>query len=336
MFFNRQPKETPDELANRLDREGRVAELEKELQRYTPGTLSAKEKESYYHIWGITAFQRGDRPTAFERFKEGLKQCPDSAAIRFSLGQEHEERGEIDEMLACFDGCSFPAVSSHYMLAAARYAYLWGHPANGVAYLKPIFEAYFKLGIADDHFVYVRGLPFFSQTWSYFVTFAWMQGSYDATDEFLRRAKSKLSDYDFDQLSHFYEAHKRSDYSGYAAEIAKDLETHDGRFPSGYQRVQLAALNAVIRSDADAAIAELQHVTLADNDFPWLKDVMLVHIARSYWKAGRHDEESAERTSFLEHQKMLFEPDHAFNFAFLDYQDELRKIYQSKAFAKGS
>jgi hypothetical protein len=329
MFFNRQPKESPDELANRLQKEGRIDQLEKELQRYSPGKLGAKDRESYYHLWGIAALQRGDRAIAFDRFKEGQKYCSESAPIRFSLGQEHEARGEIGEMLACFDGCTFPAVSSHHMLVAARYAYLWGHPAKGVAYLKPIADAYFQLGIADDHFVYVRGLPFFGLTWSYLVAFAWMQASYEATDEFLSRSKATLSDYDFDRLGRFYEAHKRSDYSEYAAELAKDLETRDARFPSGYQRVQLSALKAVNGIDPDAAVAALQSIELAESDFPWLRDVILLHTARCYWRAGRPDEETVERARFLDRQKLLFEPDHAFGFAFLDYQEELRPVYQS-------
>lgn len=327
MFFSRQPKESPDEMANRLQKEGKIDHLEAELKRYKPNKLGAKEKESFYHLWGIAAFQRNDRQAAFERFKEGYKECPNSAQIRFSLGQEYEGRGEIDEMFACFDGCSFPAVSSQFMLAAARYAYLWGRPAKGIEYLGPIADSYFQLGIADDHFVYVRGLPFFSQTWSYLASFAWMMDSYDNADEFLARAREKLSDYEFDRLGHFYEAHKRSDYSEYIARLSKELETHDARLPSGCQRVQLASLRAVDSEDPETAITALHDVILADNDFPWLRDVILIHTARTLWKGGRAD--AAERSKFLERQRLLFEPDHAFGFAFLDYQEELRSIYQS-------
>lgn len=336
MLFHRQRKESPDELANRLQKEGRLDLLEKELEQYDPSQLAPKEKESFYHIWGITAFQRGDRSTAFARFKEGLKECPHSQSIRFSLGQEHEARGEINEMFACFDGCHFPSVSSPFMMAAARYAYLWGNPAKGIRYLTPIAEAYFKLGIADDHFVYMRGLPFFSQTWSYLVTFAWMQSSYDITDQLLKRSKSKLSEYDFDQLGRFYESHKQNDYSDSIAALTKDLESRDKRFPSGYHRVKLAALQAVGIHEPDTAISLLQNVTLADNDFPWLKDIILIHTARCHWKAGRTAEETALRSKFLERQKMLFEPDHALNFSFLDYQETLRPLYQTSRKANGS
>jgi hypothetical protein len=329
MIFSRQTKETPDELANRLQREGRISLLETELQRYDPQMLGPKEKVSFYHLWGITAFQRGDRSAAFIRFKQGLKECPDSVEIRFSLGQEHEARGEVDQMFACFDGCTFPKVSSQFMMAAARYAYIWGHPEKGQRYLAPIVDAYFQLGIADDHFVYVRGLPFFGQTWSYLVAFAWMSRSYDTIDDLLARSKSKLSDYDFERLGFFYECHKRSDYAAYAERLAKELQGHDSRFPSGYQRTQLTMLRAVQACDAASAVAQLDGVKLANNDFPWLADIVLIHKARLAWKTGQRGAEAAERSRFMERQKMLFEPDHAYGFAFLDYQEELRPLYQS-------
>ncbi len=113
MFFNRQPKESPDELANRLQREGKITDLERELQRYSIYNLSHKDKESYFHLWGITAFQRQDRAEAFRRFKEGLEVCPDSQNLLFSLGQEYEHRREIDKMFDCFDRVRFPRLLQH-------------------------------------------------------------------------------------------------------------------------------------------------------------------------------------------------------------------------------
>jgi hypothetical protein len=328
MIFSRPPKETPDELANRLQREGRIDQLELELQRYKPGKLGPKDRASFYHLWGITAFRRGDRTTAFQRFQQGLHECPDSADIRFSLGQEHEARREIDQMFVCFDGCVFPKVSSAHALAAARYAYLWGDATRGTKYLVPIADAYFRLRIADDHFVYVRGLPFFGQTWSYLVAFAWMSCSYAATDELLERCKTKLSDYDFDRLGFFYECHKRSDYSTYADRLAQELQELDPQFPSGYRRTQLVALRTAQSTDTASAIAQLENIQLAENDFPWLRDVALVHKARLFWRAGNEDLEAISRSQFMAKQRMLFEPDHAYAFAFLDYQERLRPRYQ--------
>jgi tetratricopeptide (TPR) repeat protein len=331
MFFKRQPKESPDELANRLQREGRIEQLEQELGKYSPRKLGPKDRESYYHLWGITAFRRGDRPTAFARFKQGLEACPDSAVIRFALGQEYEFRRQTDEMFACFDACTFPHLWSRYVLAAARYAYLWGRPEKGVAYLQPIADAYFELRIADDHFVYVRGLPFFAQTWSYLVAFAWMQNSYDSTDELLARAKARLSDYDFEPLETFYIGHKQSDYTSYIVELDDRLKKHDSRFPTGYLRTQLAALRVVQERDPEMGLSEFDNIVLAKNDFAWLAEIALAHKARAYWKSNRIDEEQRTRTEFVRRQPLLFEPDHAFVFAFLDYQERLRAMYQSSS-----
>jgi hypothetical protein len=329
MIFGGQPKETPDELANRLQREGRVDQLEKELRRYKPGKLSPKDKASFYHLWGITAFRRGDRATAFERFKKGVHECPDSAQIRFSLGQEHEARREIEQMFACFDSCSFPNVPSSYVLAAARYAYLWGDADRGTKYVAPIADAYFQLGSVDDHFVYVRGLPFFSQTWSYLVAFAWMSRSYVATDDLLKRCKSKLHEGDFDKLGLFYECHKQTDYGPYVEALTEELRAHDPRFPSGYQRTQLVALRVAQSTDTASGLSQLADIDLAENDFPWLSDVALIHKARLLWKAGNENLEAPTRLQFMAKQKLLFEPDHAYAFAFLDYQERLRPRYQA-------
>ena len=57
---------------------------------------------------------------------------------------------------------------SNYTLVTARYAYLWGRPDKGAEYLQPIVDAYFDLGIVDDNFLYMRGMPFFSETcWAF-------------------------------------------------------------------------------------------------------------------------------------------------------------------------
>jgi hypothetical protein len=338
IFFNRkskdQPrpesKESPDELANRLQREGRVADLEKELQKYSPADLSAKDRESYYHLWGITAFQRQDRAEAFRRFKLGFESCPDSQPLLFSIGQEHEHRREVDRMFECFDRCSFPTCSSAFMLAAARYAYLWNRPNKGTKYIRPIAEAYFKLGIADDHFVYVRGLPFFGQTWTYLVAFAALQGGFSETDDYLNRAAQKLSGYDFDPTRRFYDCVKKDDYAPAIADLEARLAKWDARFPSGYTRTQLAALKARSAKEAPSALLSLQNIPLAPNDFPWLADILTIHRAWAFRRGGDTEAEAAEVDRFLARQTMLFEPDHAVAFAFLPYQEYLKLRYQHR------
>jgi hypothetical protein len=325
-------RETPDQLANRLQREGGIDQLEENLKQYDPAKLGPKERESYHHIWGITAFRRGDRAEAFRRFKEGLASFPDSQVLLFSLGQEYEWRREIDQMLACFDRCSFPQLGGNYVMAMARYAYLWDRPAEGAKFLQSIKDAYFKLGIVDDNFLYMRRLPFFGQTWSYLVAFAWMKKDFSMADEFLVSAKARLAEYNYDALESFYRCLKANDYGLEIQRLQNELRTQDKRFPAGYQQTKLAALQALSNRDPVQVAAILDAVAFESHDFPWLSDVVLVHRARSFWVAGNSAAEKPPRDSFLAKQKLLFEPDHAANFAFLDYQETLKPLYQTHAY----
>ena len=134
--------------------------------------LRPDELESWHHIWGILAFQRGDHRTALARFEEGLRACPSSALIRFSIGQEHVLLGEAEPGFREFDRLLFPAVPRAYALTAARYAYLWNETISRAAIRRRFLLVDHTLGITDYYFVYVRGLPFFGQTWAYLAAFA--------------------------------------------------------------------------------------------------------------------------------------------------------------------
>jgi hypothetical protein len=183
-WLQKNRKNRIDELANRLAREGKADQIERELERFDPKELKGPERESWFHLWGITAFRRGDRSTAFARFRAAREACPTSSVIAFSLGQEHEARGEPALMFELFDACRFPKVPASHALVQARYAYLWDDLSRAESYIEPIFEAYWSLGIVDDTFLYIRGLPFFTQTWAYLAAFLELGGS-------ARRARSE-------------------------------------------------------------------------------------------------------------------------------------------------
>jgi hypothetical protein len=327
-FFSRQPKESPDELANRLQREGKIDQLETELQRYSATRLPAKDRESWFHLWGIAAFQRRDRAMAFRRFKEGLEACPGSENLLFALGQEYEHRGEIDRMFECFDRCSFPNVPAKFMLAAARYAYLWNRPDKGAAYVDPIAETYFKLRVVDDNFLYMRGMPFFSQTWEYLVAFAWLRKDFRPTDDYIKRAAEQLTDYDFPAARRFYECVKTGDYASEIEGLEARLKEWPSVVPSGYLRVKVAVLKALGAVNIADARAALEEVRLATNDFPWLVDVLTIHRAWAHRRAGDAEGEAGEVERFFARQPLLFEPDHAISFGFLPYQETLKPRYQ--------
>ena len=320
--------ETVDQAVERLFKENRVGEIENELRKYSPDKLRGKEKETWHLYWGISAFQRGDRQEAFRRFEKGHEECPDSHQIAFSLGQEYEAKADPEKMVALFKTCSFPNISAQHLLAASRYCYLWDLPDDGMRFLDPIRGAYFQIGIADDHFVYVRGLPFFGQTWSYILCFCILKDDFTAIDDFTSRAREKLSDYDFDHLTPTLRCYKAHSFQEKIDELERHLQNADQRFPQGYQRTQLACLRASSLDDSSKAEECLNTVTLTEKDFKWLADVILIHRARLAEKKGDSERASVLVGEFMSKQPLLFEPDHAVNFGFLDYQEALKKKYR--------
>src|SRR4051794_16572100 len=78
-----------DELVTVLQREGRIGDLERELEKLDKLKLSQSELESWWHIYGIAAFRAGRQNEATARFEEAYRRFPKSPHIRFSLGQQY-------------------------------------------------------------------------------------------------------------------------------------------------------------------------------------------------------------------------------------------------------
>jgi hypothetical protein len=319
-----------EEAVQRLLKLGRVTEVESELQKFRPSRLSGKQRESWYLYWGIAAFRRGDRAEAFARFSEGHDACPRSEQIAFSLGQEYEARGEPDRMLKLFKACTFPRVSAQRLLTAARYCYLWNMLDHASGFLEPIRAAYFQLGIADDHFLFMRGLPFFGQTWSCFLCFSVVQGDLTNVEKLTVAARQKLKDFGFSHLEVMLRCYRNRSFSEKIEALADDLRNTDPNVPQGYSKTQLACLRAVATQDPVEAGQHLDAVSLGAQDFSWLGDVLLVHRAWLAGRANRNEEEERLLNQFFTKQPLLLEPDHAANFALIPYQEKLKIRYQSQ------
>ena len=298
--------------------------IEDALRKFNPSRLDAKEKETWHFYWGATAFRRGDRPEAFRRFSEAFSHCPESERIRFSLGQEYEAEGKPEKMAELFRSCHFPDISSRHLLTASRYCYLWNRIDDAIYFLGPIFEAYFNLRVADDNFLYMRGLPFFGETWSYFLCYSILQKDFQELKALTQRAQGELSDYDLDRLLLYLECWESGDFDAKIQQLEMSLSDTDPRFPSGYQQVQLVSLKSLRQPSGDTLAA----VRLSERDFPWLADVLLIHEARLAHVAGDELKENELVDTFFQRQPLLFEPDHAANFALVNYQENLKPRYQ--------
>jgi len=307
-----------DELANRLQSDGKADTLEDALRELDPNSLSGAERESWYHLWGITAFRRGDRVEAFARFVAARAAIPESSQIAFSLAQEHEYRGEPNQMFELFDDHRFPTIPASYAFAQARYAYLWNDFDRGLRHVEPILQAQFNFKIADDMLLHMRGMPFFSQTWGYLAAFYELKGDLGLAVQLTHDAKHKLIDYDVSEHERLLTAVRTSDYSQFAAEPRRG---------TAYERTRAAVLLAQHLPTPEESHRALDDVQLNDDDFPWLADILLLERAEI---AHRHslsaEEDLLER--FLGRQSLLFEPDHAFNFRLRPYQETLKERYQ--------
>jgi len=280
---------------------------------------------------GIEAMRRGDTDLALKKFQEATLLFPDSQMIRFSLAQEQLSRGEVENAFQNFDLCSFPNLPAIWTLAQARYAYLWNFTERGLSCIRPIFKAYFDLKIADDHFLYTRGLPFFGQTWNYMVCFAWMKRDFSEAKQIINDAAKKLTDYDFEGQKNFLTCVENSNFVPFAEKVRSSIQEYSKQnWPVSFQAMQLAGLGVDVERDFSSAETAIRSIQLKQNDFPWLEDVRTILLAKLNHKYGRPDEEK-HKQQFLQKQKLLFEPDHVVSFFLLEYQELLKQDYQKSA-----
>ncbi len=323
-------KNTVEELANRLAKEGTTPALEAELARLGPKRLKGEELEAWHHLWGVAAFRRGDRAAALQRFQEAHRQFPSSGLIAFSLAQEYEFAGRIPEMFALFDRFRFPSLPASHALAQARYAYLWSETSRAIEFTLPILDVYRQLRIVDDNFLYMRRLPFFSVTWGTLGAFYTLRNDLPAFLSLTNDLASRLQDYDFAGILSFLRAAMENDFSGYISSLEEYRKAYEARgIPSGLLAMKAAVL--ATRKAANPALAQrdLDSVKLTDQDFGWLEDIRLLAGIDILTGHGQVSPPHALVTDFLRRQPLLFEPNHAFDFQLITIQEALKPTYQS-------
>ena len=314
-----------DALANNLAKAGGADRIEGALDAFDLSSATEEEKESWYHLRGITAYQRGDREEAHRRFLIARDHYPRSPMIAFSLGQEEEFVGNLDRAFELFHEVRFPGAPANFVLAAARYAYLWNRLSDGLTFLESIFAAYEKVGILDDHYLYVRGLPFFSSTWLTAATLHRLQGTIDVLRRRTEAWSKTLRDYDFGALL----AALDLDPGRRRAELERRIREWEGKkWPTGFARVELAVLESQAADSLASAEAALTRVTLGEHDHGWLADILLLASCAARERFGAPDEECISR--FLQRQQYLFEPEHVFRFHLVEYQERLKPRYRAR------
>lgn len=307
---------------------GAFEEVFSGLTRFEKERLDAAELLAWYELRGAAAYRLGRRMEARRAFEEGVGRLPDAGTLRFGLGQEFEALGDIAGARREWEHVSLTNATAQHLLTIARYLYLWDHPKDARRTLTPIFDAYYRVKIMDDTFLYIRGLPFYATTFETFAACAVLEGDVAIALAELDRATKQLSDYDFGSLREIALAHQSGDWQRVLASDENAIAKWGTRFPSGMPRVRRAAILSRIAPSLATAIAAIDEVHLAPNDFAWLEDVRTLLRAEAAHRFADALLEQRHLATFLERQAMLFEPHWAFDFGFLRYQETLKAGYQ--------
>jgi hypothetical protein len=214
----------------------------------------------------------------------------------------------------------------------ARYYYLWNRGEQGQVVMQAIFDRYYDLKIADDMFLYMRGLPMFDEAFGYRATFARLSGKVDQARWELARARSDLSDLGVERLELDLEATASGNWAPVLVDLERVLKSVDAQMPTGQLRMKRAILRCRAvppHNFPPASLAELDAVRLTPADHPWLADIRTLAKAELYHRFDMPDREQQALAEFWPRQPMLFEPNHAFYFGFIDYQETLKPHYQS-------
>ena len=186
-------------------------------------------------------------------------------------------------------------------------------------------------------FLYMRGLPMFDESFGYRATFARLAGKLDHARLELVRARSELSDLDVDRRSLDLEATATGNWEPVVADLEVRLGSLDARMPTGQLRMKRAVLRCRAmfppplagEGRVGAAIAELDAVHLETDDHAWLADIRTLARAEMYHRFDMTDREHEALAEFWPRQPLLFEPNHAFTFGLIDYQETLKPRYQA-------
>jgi hypothetical protein len=169
----------------------------------------------------------------------------------------------------------------------------------------------------------------FDESFGYRATFARLAGKLDQARFELARARSELSDLTVEDHELNLEATATGNWQPVLAHLESLLQSLDPRVPTGQLRMKRAVLRGRAAPTVETGLAELDAVQLTADDHAWLEDIRTLARGELFHRFDTPDREQAALSEFWPRQAMLFEPNHAFNFGFIDYQETLKPHYQS-------
>ena len=293
------------------------ARLGTELDQVDLRSLSSEEKELWFRVRGTVEFRTGNRQKAIEFYQQGLEAFPTSPVLLFSCAQEYESRGLFEQAKPLFLRVDLREAGSQYTLEIARYLYLWNFLKEAQSAIQWIFDAYYEQGIADDNYLHMRNLPFYSVSFGHRATYAVLLGRpHDAVSE-LERSKRDLDDLDIGAVEPALKSSISGDRTPLLKHLTDRLSTEDSRSGMGYLALMKAVHESRMARSPSEADATLDKVSLTSLDFQWLEDVRLLAKCEVAHRFRNRPEEARLSETFFLKQARLFEPDHAFTFGFM-------------------
>jgi tetratricopeptide (TPR) repeat protein len=296
----------------------------KDLDNLQPDNLSAEDKENWYFYRGVCEMKLGNRDKAFEIFEIGLKKCPHSQNILFSLGQEYANRSDKENAIRCFSQVKYSHQTSTFFYRIIQYLYLWGNYTDGIKMTQPILEAIFELGIIDDTFLHIRELPFFKHIYPVKIVFSYLSEGKVDRNEF-QKFRSKFRDDDFDQFENLITALVDKNYQPIIESAKRIHESgRKNKIRSTFQELQIAFFENKTENNLEHGLRRIEAIKIDGNNYPWLNDAKTLGKAELYARLGHHQSEQETLDKYFENQILMFDPYISLDFGFVDYQEKIK------------
>jgi tetratricopeptide (TPR) repeat protein len=314
---------TFDEVVSPFYAAGDWDGLIKALDGIDPASLDESEVIRWYTGRGTAAERMGRRDEAVSAYKEGLRRHPDSSVMHCIVGRLLEEEGRFDEALPHFRSVRLDG-GGQAVVMAARYCNLWDAFEDSAALYSQIFSAYFDLKIADDHFLYTRGLPFFSQAYRALAGVLVLSGRGDEARALLDDSEARLSDLQGTENERLTLEATLGEPAGLLEHLSRAARS------DGLEAMRLATWRARGTGQPAEAKQLLESVTLGEHDRSWLEDIRLLALIGAARRARELQRGDPRVSEFFEHQPTLFEPEHVFHFGLLDEQQAMKVLYRER------
>ena len=293
--------------------------------------LTDEELELWYSTRGTLDFNAGNFKQAKMIFEEGIKHFPESGNLNFNLGSTLENLGQFQSVISHFKKVKTDSIIPQGLLHVAKVFYLWSEYEDGLAIIRSIFTAYYEFGTVDDNFLYMRGFPFYSETFGYLAVFAKLLNKNYLAREELEKAKKNFIQDDFSSLDTNLAAFVTNDWTSILNNIDSSLKNEELDAIHGMSIVLRALIISRKASSYEDSIKILDNTNLPEDSFSWLPDVLLLAKAEIANKYNNIDDENHYLNQFWENQPSLLEPNHVYTFGLDEYQEKLKKIFIARS-----